>query len=91
MAIDLQNLLESLNSLLLFNAKTKLMYSGKRFYELGGKPGRPLARALWETKARSYIPSLTSPSGQKLYKSQEIANCFCSYYEKLYNLTSRKE
>ncbi|XP_063806719.1 synaptotagmin-like protein 2 [Pseudophryne corroboree] len=70
------------------NNKTEasLRRCNSKYYKWGNKPGRLLAQALRTQRLASFIPSMKNNTGSTCFKSPEIAACFKSYYNTLYNL-----
>lgn len=56
------------------------------FYEFENHCSKAPARALRKQRETTYITSISSDQGQKIFKSLEIAKRFREFYTTLYNL-----
>lgn len=85
------NLRRQVTSLLHYRAKAALQFCWKYYYESGEKCGHPLARALQEQCAQSYIPLIVDSEGKKAHTPTQIASTFRRYYQSLYNLPTGQQ
>lgn len=81
-----------LKSLLLDTYEKSSRILKAKFYSTSNRAGKLMARRIHGIRTKSKLPFLIHPTSQeKLTNPQDIAEAFCAYYKKLYNLPEDPE
>lgn len=82
---ELKSLRVQLNQLLTRKADKDILFARQRFFEMGNKPNRFLARLVKKMSIKGYISAIKDPSGCRITENKKISETFRQYYEKLYS------
>lgn len=83
--------MEELASFLDQETKGAFFMVMKEKYQWGNKPGKLLAKILWEKKNVSFVLKIRDEKGEMVYSSSEIARVFHAYYSKLYSVSQLED
>lgn len=73
-----------MDELLTQKAESAMLYTKRRLYEMGDKPGRLLARLAAGRRESKAISSLVDATGCKQFKTKYFCNIMLEFYKKLY-------